>query len=158
MIDALILSMSLYVPMQDAYSSPVPVIARSMHSPKMNGVHLRESSYRGIYYRESQEDYRKCTIRRESNGNAWSRSKSRKYQGAFQMSKDLWIGATYMMTPELKKEFGPRIGRVIARELRSLPASKAATRWQEQAFYTVLNWEHDWSGKKHWAGGRWQCG
>lgn len=123
----------------------------------MNDIHLRDSTYRGRYFNIGQEPYRKCIAERESNGHAWSQSKSRTYQGAYQISNDLWRGATFMMAPELREEFGDRMGRQIARELRSIKASQAATRWQTQAFYTILNWDGAWSGKSHWAGGRWTC-
>lgn len=135
----------------------MPVISRSMTSKKMNDVHLRDSSYTGTYFDADQEPYRKCVAERESNGHAWSRSKSRTYHGAYQVSNDLWRGATYMMAAELKQEFGPVVGKRIAVELRSIKASEAATRWQTQAFYTILNWDSKWSGKSHWAGGRWTC-
>lgn len=157
MIDALVLTVVMHSASPQIEKPALPVISRSMHAPQMNNVHTRDSSYRGDFYRPGQEEFRKCIVERESNGHAWSRSKSRTYQGAYQMSNDLWVGATYMMTAELKRDYGSRIGKLIARELRTIPASKAATRWQTQAFYTILNWEYDYSGKSHWSGGRWHC-
>lgn len=155
MIDTLLLAfISQPVPLEHR---EIPVISRSSRSPYMNGVHLEDSTYRGRFYDPSQEAYRKCVAERESNGHAWSQSKSRTYHGAYQMSVALWRGATYMMTPELKDQYGPVAGKRIAQDLRSINASQAAMHWQTQAFYTVLNWEGKWSGKSHWAGGRWTC-
>lgn len=135
----------------------MPTISRSSREPQMNDVHLDDSTYRGEFYDPAQEPYRKCVAERESNGHAWSQSKSRTYHGAYQMSTALWRGATFMMTPELKRQYGVEMGKRIARELRSIKASQAAMHWQTQAFYTVLNWDGRWSGKSHWAGGRWTC-
>lgn len=149
----LLLTFALHMP-----TTELPIIERGRHEAQMNDVHERDSSYTGRFYYADQEPYRQCVAEREANGRAWARGGGGdNYYGTYQFSLPLWRGATYMMTPELKREYGDAKGKHIAVKLRALPPSKVATRWQTQAFYTVLNWEGKWSGKSHWKGGRWTC-
>lgn len=113
--------------------------------------------YRGKYWRPSQRKFTLCVLSRESNNNWFSTNRAAGYFGGFQFSKPLTRGATYMITTELQQLFGKKRGKQIAKRLRGIEMQKWHPWYQHVAFATVLNWEHDWSGKSHWHGGRWSC-
>lgn len=109
--------------------------------------------------------YEECVRIRESNGHWRSRNPSRKYLGAYQMTQELANGATYWMvkrgdiarylgTGNLKKQ----------REFAELLRFSSVHTWdpwlQTAAFRRTLDGHaknQAWSGKFHWAGGRWSC-
>jgi len=62
-----------------------------------------------------------------------------------------------MMTTELQRLYGKRVGKQIAANLRMTEMHKWLPFFQHMAFATVLNWESNGSGASHWAGGRWRC-
>ena len=116
-----------------------------------------KAPYKGKFFRKHQEKYQLCVLRRESNGHWFSTNRANGYFGAFQFNKALTRGATWMITPELKQIHGPEKGRAIAKELRATEMHRWRPFYQAMAFFTVLNWNGDWSGRKHWAGGRFSC-
>lgn len=122
--------------------------------PRMTGEQL---PYRGKFWRASQAAWTRCVLRRETNLHWHSTDRANGYFGAFQFSQPLTVGATWMMTPELKAMYGPKIGRQIARALRATEMHRWLPYWQHMALLTVLNWTHPYSGASHWAGGRWHC-
>ncbi len=109
------------------------------------------SSYRGKYYYKDQEGWRKCVQFRESRhryGAANSRSSAR---GAYQFLDSQWRESlVHMITPELKKQLPPEQVNAIKKQLFKNPINKWSREIQDMAFYTVLNYNGKWSGKKHW--------
>jgi hypothetical protein len=79
------------------------------------------------------------------------------YFGAYQVSRALARGATWMMLPEHRRLLGAATARRVLADLRSRPMNTWPRYWQDAAFSTVMNWEHVGSGASHWAGGRWRC-
>lgn len=55
-----------------------------------------------------------------------------------------------MITPELKKQLPPEEVDAIKKQLFKNPINKWSREIQDMAFYTVLNYNGKWSGKKHW--------
>lgn len=117
----------------------------------------RPSPYTGRYYIPQQEPYRKCVAHREGRHQYWTTGSNGFYLGTYQMTHDLARGAVWMMTPELKSMYGPERGR----QIRDLLFRTKPTQWNrfywDMAFYTVLNWEHPFSGKHHWSAQRGAC-
>lgn len=104
----------------------------------------RPSLYTGPWYMPGKEDKRRCILDRESNFNY--RANNGTYFGAYQMSRALGVGATWMMQKEIREEFGKE-GLVIVRALRELTPDKWNRYWQDRAFWTI--WRHG-KGKFHW--------
>jgi hypothetical protein len=77
------------------------------------------------------------------------------YEGAYQMTDDLFRGAAYMLSRENKATY--LNWKVIRAELLETPGHKWGRFWQDMAFYTVLNWRGEGVGASHWAGGRYGC-
>lgn len=152
MIEQLLLAAVLSAGPSQPHDPPPVTVHKSSHI--MAGVKL---PYRGKYWRARQADYTICQLRKESNANWFSTNRSEGHFGGFQFSPELARGATWMMTPELKQLFGKDRGKRIAARLRSTEMHKWHPWYQHAAFATVLNWEHDYSGKSHWKGGRWSC-
>jgi hydroxypyruvate reductase len=67
---------------------------------------IRPSLYRGSWYSAKAEKHRICIAKRESHGNYKARSSGGVYQGAYQMNRGLARGATWMMQPAVRKQFG----------------------------------------------------
>ena len=148
---AAVLAAALIVSPASASSSEIS--APAPHH--LSGV--QESAYHGKFYRAGQEAYRKCVLRRESNGNYFSTNRAGDSWGAYQLTKALGVGAGWMVQPELVRLLGKEQGRKVAEWMRSVTPNRW-NRWQsDAAFYTVLNWNGDGSGAKHWRGGRWTC-
>lgn len=140
-----------YVP---TVSMHAPDLFAGRDDPAMTG---EKSPYKGKFYRASQRTYALCVLRRESNAHWFSTNRANGYFGGRQFSAALAVGATYMMTAELREVYGKRIGEQIARKLRATEMHKWLPRWQDQAFFTVVNWRGDGSGAQHFAGGRSSC-
>lgn len=121
----------------------------------MRGV--ERSLYRGRYFRPAVESRRQCIARRESEGHYDVVSRSGLYFGAYQVSRELARGATWMMLKEHRVLMGDRAARTVLARLRAKPMNTWPRYWQDAAFSTVMNWEHTGSGSSHWAGGRWHC-
>jgi hypothetical protein len=121
----------------------------------MRGV--EPSLYRGKYFRSASETKRLCIAKRESEGHYDVVSPSGSYFGAYQVSRELARGATWMMLKEHRKLMGPAAAKKVLSGLRAKPMNSWPRYWQDAAFHTVMNWEHTGSGSAHWAGGRWHC-
>ena len=130
-----------------------PPVSVSVNDPDQKGV--RASAYTGKYYRASQENYRKCVGQRESHMNFSGTGNWGFYEGAYQMTDDLFRGAAYMLSRENKATY--LNWKVIRAELLDTPGHKWGRFWQDAAFYTVLNWRGEGVGASHWAGGRYGC-
>jgi hypothetical protein len=121
----------------------------------MRGVEA--SLYRGKYFTRASETKRLCIAHRESEGHYDVISPSGSYFGAYQVSRDLARGATWMMLKEHRKLMGDAAAKKVLAKLRVTPMNKWPRYWQDAAFHTVINWDHSLSGAAHWAGGRWHC-
>ncbi len=128
---------------------------RSRATRDLHGV--ERSLYRGRYFRPGLEDKRRCIAQRESEGYYTVVSSSGSYFGAYQVSRELARGATWMMLPEHRRLLGAATAKRILADLRQRPMNTWPRYWQDAAFSTVMNWEHTGSGASHWAGGRWHC-
>ncbi|MHB1066780.1 MAG: hypothetical protein ACYC2Z_05045 [Candidatus Nanopelagicales bacterium] len=128
---------------------------RSKATRDMRGV--ERSLYRGRFYRPAAEPLRRCIAKRESEGYYDVVSPSGSYFGAYQVSRDLARGATWMMLKEHKRLMGARVAKRVLADLRAKPMNRWPRYWQDAAFFTVLNWKGPRSGAAHWAGGRWRC-
>jgi hypothetical protein len=130
----------------------------TMASPitkKMRGI--LPSLYQGEFFEPSLEERRKCIVERESSGHYDAVSPGRGYFGAYQMSPELGVGATWMMLKEHRELLGPDVAKEVLAQLREKPVHTWPRYWQDAAFSTVHNWEGKGSGAPHWAGGRWRC-
>jgi hypothetical protein len=96
-------------------------------------------------------------VERESEGFYDVVNPGGSYFGAYQVSRELARGATWMMLKEHKKLMGPKAAKQTLAKLRSKPMNTWPRYWQDAAFHTVINWDHTLSGAAHWAGGRWHC-
>lgn len=128
--------------------------SQSSRAAKMRGA--LPSLYRGDFFNADQEDYRHCVAEREGTHTYMLRGGGGdNYYGTYQFHKDFQWGVPYMMAKESAKNRDGLWKEAMA--LRYKPINRWNRYWQDRAFYTVLNWDAKWSGKKHWAGGRWHC-
>jgi len=109
---------------------------------------FKPSLYLGKWFMPGKEDVRRCIIDRESHSNY--RANNGSYFGAYQMSRDLAVGATWMMQKEIRDEFGAE-GVNIVQVLRKQTPDKWNRYWQDRAFWTI--WRNG-EGADHWGGAR----
>lgn len=128
---------------------------RSRATRDMRGV--EGSLYQGRYFKDRVEPLRRCIAQRESMGQYGVVSASGSYFGAYQVSRELARGATWMMLREHKRLLGAKAAKQILSRLRATPMNQWPRYWQDAAFSTVMNWQYPRSGAAHWAGGRWTC-
>ena len=100
----------------------------------------------------SVEPIRKCIMDRESNF-SYTAVGAGTYFGAYQMNRNLAIGATHAMEAEVRKEMGAEGVRIL-RSLRQTTPNHWNRYWQDRAFYTI--W-HKGAGKGNWRGGGLRC-
>ena len=127
----------------------------SADTKDMRGV--EPSMYRGKYFNAKAEEKRLCIVKRESEGEYDVINPTGSYFGAYQVSRPLARGVTFMMLPEHKKLMGTAKAKEVLAKLRSKPMNTWPRYWQDAAFHTIINWEGTLSGASHWAGGRWTC-
>jgi len=114
------------------------------------------SLYRGIYFHADQERFRRCVGQREGMFHYDVRGGGGgNYYGTYQFSRAFQSGAAYEMAKESHRTHDGL--RDDALRLRHKPINQWSRYWQDRAFYTILNARGKWSGKHHWAGGRWHC-
>jgi len=118
---------------------------------------VEESLYRGEFFRPEIEQIRQCIVRRESEGHYDVVNPGGNYFGAYQVSRELAEGATWMMLDEHKRLLGADQAKSLMAQLRETAFNEWPRYWQDAAFSTVYNWEGTGSGASHWAGGRWSC-
>jgi hypothetical protein len=128
---------------------------KSKATRDMRGV--EKSLYRGRYYNKASEAKRLCVVRRESEGHYDVVNPGGSYFGAYQVSRGLARGATWMMLKEHKKLMGAKAAKRVLADLRSKPMNRWPRYWQDAAFHTIINYKGTLSGASHWAGGRWHC-
>jgi hypothetical protein len=130
-----------------------PPVSVSVDDPNQTGV--RGSAYKGKYYRQHQETFRKCVGEREGRFQYWGTGSMGYYEGTYQMTDALFTGAAWMIGRELKTTY--KNWEVVRGQLLDTPGHKWGRFWQDMAFYTVLNWRGPGVGASHWAGGRYGC-
>ena len=108
-----------------------------------------KSLYRGKYYNKSQEGFRKCVMRRESNFRYKAANPTSSARGAYQFLDSKWRDGLVHMLKKESKETGDLLS-VEADGLFDKKIHKWDRYWQDRAFFTALNWNGDWTGKKHW--------
>lgn len=128
---------------------------KSAQTTDMRGV--EPSLYRGRYFHPRAEDRRLCIVRRESEGHYDVVNPGGNYFGAYQVSRALAEGVTYMMADEHRELLGKARAKRLLADLRGRPMHRWPRYWQDAAFHTIMNWERPLSGASHWAGGRWRC-
>ena len=108
-----------------------------------------KSLYRGKYYYQGQESWRKCVMKRESNYRYKAKNRSSSASGAYQFLDNNWRdGLVWMMIKESKKtddDLDP-----FLRDLFDVHITQWNRYFQDRAFFTALNFEGKWAGKKHW--------
>jgi hypothetical protein len=115
------------------------------------------SAYTGKYFNPADESYRLCVGQREGRHQYWGTGSNGRYQGTYQMTRELVRGAVWMAEKEWRQLYGARKAREMRRILHDTPPSRYSREIWDQLFYTVLNWEGRHSGAHHWAGGRYSC-
>ena len=108
-----------------------------------------KSLYRGKYYYKGQESWRKCVMKRESNYRYKAKNRSSSASGAYQFLDNNWRdGLVWLMIKESKKT-GDNLDPFL-RDLFDVHITKWNRYFQDRAFFTALNFEGKWAGKKHW--------
>lgn len=117
----------------------------------MTFVGKQPSLYTGEYFDKRFEQFRLCVGTRETNHrmNAIGGYRDR-FEGAYQFSPALAVGATWMMMPEAR-EVG--LAKNVT-ALRDVPMHRWPRYFQDWAFYRVFNFGE---GSFHWDGGNWFC-
>ena len=110
------------------------------------------SLYQGKWYMPKREKMRKCISKLESH-HYYTAGRGGTYRGAYQFSRPLTRGVTWMMQPEVKKEMGAA-GVDLIQKLRKIPMNKWNRYWQDRAFWTV--WKKG-EGRSHWRAGKGRC-
>jgi len=111
------------------------------------------SLYRGKWFMPKREKVRRCIVKRESGANYRAVSAGGRYRGAYQMSRRLAVGASWMMQREVRKGLGAEAEKIVI-ALRKKPTQQWNRYWQDRAFWTI--WRHG-KGKSHWRGGAHGC-
>jgi len=114
---------------------------------------VSESLYRGKWFVPRHDQRRKCIVKRESKGNYEAVSSRGLYRGAYQMTRALAVGATWMMQAEVRREMGDE-GLKMVQALREIPPNRWNRYWQDRAFWTI--WAKG-KGQRHWHGGARSC-
>jgi hypothetical protein len=132
-----------------AVSRQTRIAAETVHafgSRKSNDwLGYEPSLYQGKWHMPKREKLRKCISKAESRHN-YRAGRGGFYRGAYQFSKSLARGVTWMMQSEVKKEMG-EAGVSLVKKLRKKPMNKWNRYWQDRAFWTI--WAKG-KGKHHW--------
>ena len=111
------------------------------------------SLYQGKWFMPKREKVRRCIVKRESGANYRAVSAGGRYRGAYQMSRRLAVGASWMMQREVRKGLGAEAEKIVI-ALRKKPTQQWNRYWQDRAFWTI--WRGG-KGKSHWRGGAHGC-
>lgn len=141
-------------PMTVSASKPM---AKPMHREMRSAISkdaqdrkgYEKSLYRGKYYHADQERFRKCVMDRESSFSYRAANKSSSARGAYQFLDNNWRdGLVHMMVKESKKSKDGLEKKI--RRLFNKPIHHWDRYMQDRAFFTAMNYNGKWSGKKHW--------
>ena len=135
-------------------AAPVPIV---MHKSDAIQTGVQDSAYKGKFYSKRIEKIRKCVGQREGRFQYWGTGSNGHYEGTYQVTDALAVGAAWMMRKELRESWGYTVGTEISRMLRATPAHKWHRFYQDMMFFTVASWESEGSGLHHWSGGRYAC-
>lgn len=121
-----------------------------VNEPTIKGVYNdnKASLYMGEWYVENHESIRRCITWRESRDSYTANTGTGKYRGAYQFSRDLAIGAGWMIQKDLRKTVSKELAQQIGESLRGTLINKWPPYWQDYAFWIV--WDKG-AGKNHWA-------
>jgi hypothetical protein len=114
---------------------------------------FQKSLYQGRWFAPRHERVRKCISWRESHHKYEAVSRGGLYRGAYQMSPQLGVGATWMMQKEVRRDFGD-VGLELLQQIRQLPINQWNRYWQDRAFYTIYR---KGKGAKHWRSDVYNC-
>ena len=135
----------------------VPNLTRNYGHPSMHG--FKPSEYRGKYFKINPANaFRKCVMWRESRNTYGARNHPSvsSAAGAYQFLDIPWRQRSgslpWMLHKENKRVYGAKTATRIRLTLTRTPIEKWSRHWQDQAFYTVLNYNGPWSGWHHWTG------
>ncbi|CAB4881468.1 MAG: hypothetical protein F2793_06790 [Actinobacteria bacterium] len=104
------------------------------------------SLYRGKWFVKKAEHLRRCIMMHESHADYRAVSVGGKYRGAYQMNRPLFVGAAWMMIPEVRRDMGPQ-GVAIVKRLMRMKTHLWPRYWQDRAFWRV--WAKG-EGRRHW--------
>lgn len=126
-----------------------PEYRRAISNDAQDLKGYEKSLYRGKYYHKDQERFRKCVMDRESSFSYRAANRSSSARGAYQFLDNNWRdGLVHMMLKESKKK-----DHNLEKKMKKLfnkPIHKWNRYFQDRAFFTALNYNGKWSGKKHW--------
>lgn len=114
---------------------------------------FQRSLYQGRWFMPKYERVRRCISWRESHHKYEAVSRGGLYRGAYQMSPELGVGATWMMQKEVRRDFGD-VGVELLQQIRQMPINQWNRYWQDRAFYTVFR---KGKGAKHWRSDVYNC-
>jgi hypothetical protein len=106
------------------------------------------SLYVGRHYHQRYEKLRKCIRLKESRNAYGANNGTGKYRGAYQLSINMRIGASWMIQKELRLTLPERSAKRIGAQLRNTHANNWHPFWQDMAFWIIWN---DGAGRSHWA-------
>lgn len=115
------------------------------------------SRYIGRFYNSTDEPYRQCVAQREGRWHYSGTGANGRYQGTFQMTRDLVRGAVWMAAKEWAHLYGKPTAHLMRVQLHNAKPTTYSREVWDQLFWTVLNWDGPRSGAHHWAGGRFTC-
>ena len=114
--------------------------------------HDGTSHYVGEHYVKAHERIRQCIIWHESRDAYNANTGTGKYRGAYQLSRDMGVGAGWMIQRDLRKTMSATLAKEIGETLRATVVNKWHPYWQDYAFWLV--WDKG-NGKSHWNSVRW---
>ena len=114
--------------------------------------HNGSSLYVGEHYVKAHESIRKCITWHESRDAYDANTGTGKFRGAYQLSRDMGVGAAWMIQRDLRKTMSATLAKEIGEILRETVVNKWHPYWQDYAFWLV--WDKG-NGKSHWDSVRW---
>ena len=117
-------------------------------APKHDGSSL----YLGEHYVKAHESIRQCITWHESRDAYDANTGTGKFRGAYQLSRDMGVGAGWMIQRDLRKTVSATLAKEIGEHLRATVVNKWHPYWQDYAFWLV--WDKG-NGKSHWDSVRW---
>jgi hypothetical protein len=122
--------------------------------PVVSGAYQHDgtSHYVGEHYVKAHESIRKCITYHESRDAYNANTGTGKFRGAYQLSRDMGVGAGWMIQRDLRKTMSAKLAKEIGETLRATVVNKWHPYFQDYAFWLV--WDKG-NGKSHWNSVRW---